>query len=67
MVAYAAAAAVVRCCYSMEEVWAAEKNFNLCVERIFEGCKKVPWLNGLFNTHTSFYEDFLVCRCSSGT
>ena len=21
----------------MEEVWAAEKNFNLCVERIFEG------------------------------
>ena len=65
MVAYAAAADVVRCCCSMEEVWAAEKNFNLCVERIFEGCKKVPWLNGLFNIHTSSYEDFLVC--SSGT
>jgi hypothetical protein len=37
MVAYAAAADFVRCCCSMEEVWAAEKNFNLCVERIFEG------------------------------
>jgi hypothetical protein len=37
MVAYAAAADVVRCCCSMEELWtAAEKNFNLCIERIFD-------------------------------
>jgi hypothetical protein len=48
MVAYAVAADVVRCCCSMEEVWAANNNFNLCVERIFGGCKKVPWLNGMF-------------------
>jgi len=49
---YAAAAFVVRCCCSMEELWtAAEKNLNLCVERIFGGCKKVPWLNELFNIH----------------
>ena len=41
MVAYAVAADVVRCCCSMEEVWAANNNFNLCVERIFGGCKKV--------------------------
>jgi hypothetical protein len=26
----------------MEEVWAAEKNFNLCVERIFGGARKYP-------------------------
>ena len=36
----------------MEELWtAAEKNFNLCVERyilFFGGCKRVHWLNGLF-------------------
>jgi hypothetical protein len=52
MVAYTAAADVVRCCCSMEELWtAAEKNFNLCVERIFGGCKKVPWLNGLVNIY----------------
>jgi hypothetical protein len=52
MVAYAAAADVVRCCCSwMEELWAAEKNLSLCVERIFRGCKKVPWLNELFNIH----------------
>jgi hypothetical protein len=53
MVAYAAAADVVRCCCSMEEVWAAMKNFNLCIERIFGGCKivTVPWLNGLFNIY----------------
>ncbi len=36
----------------MEELWTdAEKNFNLCVERIYGGCKKVPWLNGLFNIY----------------
>jgi hypothetical protein len=41
MVAYAAAADVVRCCCSMEELWTvAEKNFNLCVElRGYGGCK----------------------------
>ncbi len=50
-VAYAAAADVVRCCCSMEELWATEKNVNLCVERIFGRCKKVPWLNGLFNIY----------------
>jgi hypothetical protein len=44
MVAYAAAADVVRCCCSsMEELWAAEKNFNLCVERIYlGGARKYP-------------------------
>jgi len=53
-VAYAAAAYVVRCdvlrcCFSMMD---AEK--NMCVERIIicEGCKKVTWLNGLFNIYT---------------
>ena len=36
----------------MEELWTdAEKNFNLCVERIYGGCKKVPWLNGLLNKY----------------
>ena len=50
----------------MEELWAAEKNFNLCIERIFGGCKKVPWLNGLlYILHTSSYENLLAC--SSGT
>ena len=42
-----------------------------CVERIIcEGCKKVTWLNGLFNIfihtlHTSLYDDYSVC--TSGT
>ncbi len=48
-VAYAAAADVVRCnvvrcCFSMMD---AEK--NICVSR---ECKKVTWLNGLFNIYT---------------
>ncbi len=36
MVAYAVTADAVRCCCS-EELWTvAEKNLNLCVERIWE-------------------------------
>jgi hypothetical protein len=40
---YAAAADFVRCCCLMEELWAAEKNFNLCVERYdLGGARKYP-------------------------
>ena len=60
MVAYAVAADVARCCCS-EELWTvAEKNLNLCVERIW-GVQKstmAEWI--VYNINTSSYKDFLV-------
>ncbi len=60
-VAYAAAAGVVIYCCSMEKLWTvAQKNFNLCVERIW-GVQKstmAEWI--VYYINTSSYEDFLV-------
>jgi hypothetical protein len=42
MVAYAVAADVVRCCCSMEEVWAANNNFICALRGYLEGARKYP-------------------------